>query len=97
LDSCRSFLNTIPETEWPRALGAPLWALAEQIGVDAALALAANAGGSRMDVPSLARLERKKLARDIRAARRAGATQRALARRFGCSERTVRTILKEAP
>jgi predicted transcriptional regulator len=50
-----------------------------------------------MDVPSLARLERKKLARDIRAARRAGATQRALARRFGCSERTVRTILKEAP
>jgi AraC-like DNA-binding protein len=78
-------------------MGAPLWALARQIGVDAALAVAGLAGGSRMDVPSLARLKREQLARDIRAARRAGATQRALAQRFGCSERTVRTILKEAP
>jgi hypothetical protein len=78
-------------------MGAPLWALARQIGVDAALAVAGLAGGSRMDVPSLARLKREQLARDIRAARRAGATQRALAERFLCSERTVRTILKEAP
>lgn len=97
LEHFRAFLDRIPQTEWPHVLGASLWALFEIVGLDAALALAAQHGGDRLNVPSLAHLERRARDTAIRQARKAGATQVSLARRYGLSERQIHNILKSAP
>jgi len=95
VDRFLCYLGTIPQDERPRAMGERLAALAEMIGPRPALALAARAGGTRLDVPSLARLARMERDQAIRTARKAGATQRTLSQHFRLTPRRIRSILKE--
>lgn len=71
--------------------------LVRQVGMDAAVELSAVFGGCHIEVPLLISVERLLRNQALRAEFDQGATVNNLARRFGLTNRHVRTVIARAP